>query len=57
VVDDSNVVFGQKFPCEKKKWEMGSCQDATASSFAAKVLGKVIEHFQAVAEKTSQQYV
>jgi hypothetical protein len=45
--DDSHVVFGQKFPGEKGSVRL-HCRDATASSFVAKVLGKILAHFHAV---------
>jgi hypothetical protein len=47
--DDSRVLIGQKFPCEKRKCEMVHCHDATASCFVAKVWGEVLAHFHTVA--------
>jgi hypothetical protein len=40
----------EKFPGEKGS-VMVCCREATASSFVAKVLGKVFTHFHAVAVK------
>jgi hypothetical protein len=44
-----HVVFGQKFPSEKKSVML--CQDTTASYFSTKVQDKVFTHFHAVAIK------
>jgi hypothetical protein len=43
------VLFGQKFPCAKRKSEMVRCRDGTTSYFVAKVRGEVDVHFHAVA--------
>jgi hypothetical protein len=43
--DDSQVVSGQKFPGEKRKYEMVRCCDETASSFVTEVWGAVFSHF------------
>jgi hypothetical protein len=48
VGDDSHIAFGEKFPGKKQKCGTVHFLDATASSFAAKVLGEVLAHFQAV---------
>jgi hypothetical protein len=40
VGDESHVVFGKKFPGEKRKCETVFCHDATVSSFVAKVQAK-----------------
>jgi hypothetical protein len=51
VGDDSHVVFGQKLSAEKGKSETVHCRDTTASSFIAKLRGKVFTHFHAVTIK------
>jgi hypothetical protein len=48
---NSHVVFGQKFPGEKKKCKALCCSDVTTSSFVDKVRVKVFTQFQAVAVK------
>jgi hypothetical protein len=40
--------FWSKVPCWKRKCEMMHCHDTTATSFVAKVLGKVFSHFHTV---------
>jgi hypothetical protein len=44
----SHVVFGQKFPGDKRKCEMVCCRVATASSSVAKVWGEVFANFHVV---------
>jgi hypothetical protein len=48
--DNSRVIFGKKFPGEKRIVETVHC-DATASSFVAKVWGEVFAHFHSVTVK------
>jgi hypothetical protein len=48
---ESHVVFGQKFPGEKRKCEMVPCRNATAGSLVVKVRGEAIARFHAVAVK------
>jgi L-lysine 2,3-aminomutase len=53
VGDDSHVVFGKKFPGEKRKFVTEHCSDATASSFVAKVWGEVSAYLHTVAIKVT----
>jgi hypothetical protein len=47
--DDSNIVFGQKFPVVKGKCVTVRCRDATTVDFVVEVRCEVFAHFCAVA--------
>jgi hypothetical protein len=50
-MDRGDIVFGKKFPGEKRKCEILRCGDVSASSFVVKLWGQVFAHFHAVALK------